>query len=72
MGVLYDDAITSKGVPSVAILGRIAALAANCNVNIADKDIGAIGDEVKPLYAVSNLSLPMYTQIYLHQESFAF
>lgn len=72
MGVLDDDAIASKSVPSVTILGRIAALAANCNVNIADKDISTISDEVKPLYTVSDFSLAMYKQIYLHRESFAF
>jgi hypothetical protein len=54
MGILYDDAITSKGIPTVAILGRIATFAANCNINVADKDIRAISDEVEPLRTVSN------------------
>lgn len=62
MRVLYDDAITSKGVPSVTVLGRIAAIAVDCDVNITDKDISAISDEVKPLYIVSDSSLPLYTQ----------
>lgn len=72
MGVLYNDAIASKSVPSITVLGRIAALATHCDINIADKDIGAISDKVKPLYAVSDFFLSLYTYIYLHQESFAF
>lgn len=57
VGVLDDDVAAAISVPSVGILGRVAARASARDVNVGEDDICRIGHEVVPLRAVAKLQV---------------
>lgn len=49
-GVLDDDAVGAVGVPAVGVLGRVGGGGADLDVDVGDEDVGAVCDEVEPLF----------------------
>lgn len=57
VGVLDDDVGGAVGVPAVGVFGGVLALAAAEDVDVGEDYVGRVGDEVVPLWGVSQFEV---------------